>query len=103
MKLWLDDIRPAPPGWVWAKSVAEAKHYLASGEVEEASFDHDLGDAVVAAEGKKEPKPYPEDGSTLVRWLAETGCWPKKKPTVHSANPVGAAYMRGMIDRYGPY
>lgn len=25
MKLWLDDVRPAPYGYVWCKSVEEAK------------------------------------------------------------------------------
>ena len=25
MKLWIDDIRPAPAGYFWAKSVNEAK------------------------------------------------------------------------------
>ena len=39
----------------------------------------------------------------LARWMAETGHWPRRKPSVHSANPVGVAYMRGVIERYGPY
>lgn len=30
MKLWLDDIRPAPEGWVWAKTYDEAIHHLTS-------------------------------------------------------------------------
>ena len=25
MKLWIDDVRPAPEGYVWCKSVNEAK------------------------------------------------------------------------------
>ena len=25
MKLWVDDVRPAPEGYVWCKSVNEAK------------------------------------------------------------------------------
>lgn len=25
MKLWIDDVRPAPEGYIWAKSVNEAK------------------------------------------------------------------------------
>ena len=25
MKLWIDDVRPAPKGYVWCKSVDEAK------------------------------------------------------------------------------
>ena len=38
-------------------------------------------------------------GYTLVCWMEETGIWPKEKPTVHSANPVGRARMRAAIDR----
>lgn len=30
MKLWLDDERPAPQGWCWAKTACEAIHYLTS-------------------------------------------------------------------------
>lgn len=30
--LWVDDLRPAPPGWTWAKSSAEAISLLAAGE-----------------------------------------------------------------------
>jgi hypothetical protein len=42
MKLWLDDERPAPDGWVWVKDPIEAVSKLTSGQVTEASFDHDL-------------------------------------------------------------
>jgi len=27
-KLWLDDLRPAPPGWLHARTVPEAKALL---------------------------------------------------------------------------
>ena len=103
MKLWMDDLRPAPEGWVWAKSAAEAKRYLETGEVEEASLDHDLGEVQEEPGGASGARTLAEDGSSLVRWMAETGHWPKRKPTVHSMNPVGGAYMRSMIERYGPY
>ena len=28
MKLWIDDVRPAPEGYVWCKSVEEAKDVI---------------------------------------------------------------------------
>ena len=87
MKLWLDDVRPAPPGWTHARSIEEAQRWLSTGTVEEASLDHDLG--------FEEP-----DGSALVRWMALTGHWPRTRPVVHSMNPVGRAYMEGVIERY---
>jgi hypothetical protein len=87
MKLWVDDVRPAPPGWVHARTIAEAQELLAAGQVEEASLDHDLGMDQL-------------DGSALVRWMAQTGHWPRARPVVHSMNPVGRAYMEGVIERY---
>lgn len=38
------------------------------------------------------------DGSELVKWMRETGMWPKIKPRVHSFNPDGASRMRAVID-----
>ena len=43
MKLWIDDIRKAPSGWVWVKTSTEAIKMLLSRPIEEISFDHDLG------------------------------------------------------------
>lgn len=39
-------------------------------------------------------------GYDLVCWMEQTGHWPRQKPLVHSANPVGAARMRQAIDRH---
>ena len=86
MKLWLDDVRPAPEGWAWVKNVQTARVALRLGKVSEASLDHDLGE--------DEPTGY-----DLVSWMEETGCWPSGQVHVHSANPVGAARMRQVIDR----
>ena len=51
IKLWVDDIRPAPAGYYWAKSVHEAKIYccqhLSPGhilKIDEFNLDHDAGD-----------------------------------------------------------
>lgn len=46
MRLWLDDIRPAPKGWVWVK---DARHFMSDlllmfEDITEVSLDHDLGD-----------------------------------------------------------
>lgn len=84
--LWLDDVRLPPKGWTWVKTVAKAKQQLLTGQVIAASLDHDLGEL--------------EDGTDLVEWMAEQNVWPSRKPIVHSANPVGAARMRQIIDRY---
>ena len=88
MRVWLDDIRPAPEGWVWVETVEEAIELMSSGEVLEASLDHDLGDGE-------------QEGYALVLYMAENDLWPKEAISVHSSNPPGAERMCGVIERYG--
>lgn len=44
MKVYLDDERPTPEGWVRVYWPNEAIALLKSGDVTEISLDHDLGD-----------------------------------------------------------
>ena len=111
MKLWLDDMRPAPDGWQHAKTVGEAQEMLLTGDVTEASLDHDLG-ACDACMGGRTVNGWLHStnftqmpncdhfgtGYTLVCWMEETGNWPKTKPVVHSRNPAGRARMQQAID-----
>ena len=104
-RLYLDDVRPCPVGWTCARSVAEAIEIMRKWTVVEASLDHDLGacgdciarDSHAAATLHCDHVP---DGRAFVRWMIATGCWPARKPVVHSANPSGAAAMRSMIDAH---
>ncbi|RYZ14150.1 MAG: hypothetical protein EOO70_07910 [Myxococcaceae bacterium] len=98
--LWLDDERPAPSGWTHARSVAEAIEVLERGPVEAASLDHDLGDVDAANAGNPGHTPRERTGYHLLLWMAEHGRWPRQKPLVHSANPVGRAAMVQFIDRH---
>jgi len=115
MKLWLDDRRPAPAGWTRAFSVAEAQALLKTGQVEEASLDHDLGACETCMGGSSleewlEAHDYDMPtcehvgtGLTLCLWMADTGHWPKTPPVVHSMNHGGADRMREVIAReFGP-
>lgn len=120
--LWLDDMRPAPDGFVWVKTVDEAKPYFMRREVRHASLDHDLG-ACPQCLGGKTPEQWLEEtayqsmphcdhfgtGYSLVCWLEETKLWPASM-SVHSRNPVGrarmvqaiqAAVMRGDVPEQG--
>ena len=97
MKIWIDDIRPAPEGYVWCKSVQEAKDTVLmlelyatvneSYKVELIDLDHDAGD-------------YAYDGGDYIKlldWLEETE---RNYPTrIHSMNPVGVENMRCIIRR----
>jgi hypothetical protein len=108
MKLWIDDVRPAPEGYDWAKSVYEAREiiefcenpnrfpsYCPPGrhydpiEIELIDIDHDASD-------------YASDGGDYIRlldWLEATG---RNYPIrIHSQNPVGVANMRRIIERNG--
>jgi hypothetical protein len=110
MKLWIDDVRSAPEGYRWIKSVNEAKNFIegieeifgnnyflynpSTGEkrrvdIELIDLDHDAGE-------------YANDGDDYIRlldWLEETG---RNYPIhIHSANPVGVANMRRIIQRNG--
>ena len=91
MKLWLDDERPAPPGWAWAHNVREAiEAVLRCTSFEEVSLDHDLG------QGDK------LDGLAFVDWMNGSGHWPGHRPRVHSMNPAGRQRMLMTIERYFP-
>lgn len=92
MKIWLDDVREAPEGYIHVHSVNEAKKLIEQLEqtnsIELLDLDHDLGE--YASDGG--------DGIKLLDWLVETGrCYPIK---LHTMNPVGRDNMQRMIDRY---
>lgn len=117
MNLWLDDVRDPNDhghiGYVWVKTVGEAMDWLLAEAVDHLSLDHDLGICAKCREGMTDDEWYERNkglamphcdhvgtGYSLCLWMAETGHWPREKPTVHSANPVGAKRMRGVIERY---
>jgi hypothetical protein len=95
MKLWIDDVRPAPEGYVWcttvnqAKSVIEDEYAIYVSGIELIDIDHDAGS-------------YAEFGGDYIKlldWLEETG---RNYPIhIHSMNPVGVANMRAIIERNG--
>jgi hypothetical protein len=93
MKLWIDDVRPAPEGYIWAKSVNQAKLDILDREdlvpFELLDLDHDSGD-------------YFADGGDYIKlldWLEETG---RNYPIrIHSQNVVGVQNMRAIIERNG--
>lgn len=99
MKLWVDDVRPAPDGYfrVAFTSVNLAKAYIEKYEkygdtddpIELIDLDHDAGDFAK----------YGGDYIKLLDWLEETG---RNYPIrIHSMNPVGRENMRAIIRRNG--
>ncbi len=95
MKLWIDDVRPAPAGYVWcttvnqAKSIIEDEFDIYVSGIELIDIDHDAGSYAV----------YGGDYIKLLDWLEETGrSYPIR---IHSMNPVGVANMRRIIQKNG--
>ena len=108
MKLWIDDTRPAPDGYIWCKSVNQTKELIEyrerlnrvyvchtsrgiedEDEIELIDIDHDAGN-------------YAWDGGDYIKlldWLEETG---RNYPIhIHSMNPVGVENMRRIIQKNG--
>ena len=104
MKLWIDDVRPAPVDYYWIKSVNQAKSFIegqeavcstyypgkaGSHKIELLDLDHDAGK--FAFDGG--------DYIKLLDWLEETGR--NYHIRIHSMNPVGVENMRMIIQRNG--
>ena len=100
MKLWIDDVRPAPEGYMLCRSVSNAKTMIElleqdiffanlNNKIELIDIDHDAGE-------------YASDGGDYIKlldWLEQTG---RNYPIhIHSMNPVGVENMRRIIQRNG--
>lgn len=93
MKIWVDDLRSVPEGYIGTKSVNETialiENMESNGiEIELLDLDHDLGD--FASDGG--------DAIKILDYLAERGTYYPIK--IHTANPVGRANMERVIRRY---
>ena len=92
MKLWIDDVRPAPEGYVWVKTVYMAKDLIEIHEEDGFPFelidlDHDAGEF------------GPPDYIKVLNWLEETG---RNYPIrIHSINVVGRMNMLAICHRNG--
>lgn len=88
MKIFLDDERFTPDGWVRAYWPDEVIALLETGDVEAVSLDHDLGDDSRGT------------GYDVIRWIEEAVALRGFVPPrilVHSANPAAAVRMQAGI------
>lgn len=122
MKLWVDDVRPAPDGYKWCKSVNEA---IAIIKASDKSIERHMKNAIKAFQVRDyslrnicinvanmvdidlididhDAGDYANDGGDYIKlldWLEETG---RNYPIrIHSMNPVGRENMRRIIQRNG--
>jgi len=92
MKVYLDDERETPQGWVRVYWPDEAIALLEQGNVEEISLDHDLGDDTRGT------------GYDVVRWIEQAVVLHGFVPPVmrvHSANPAAVKRMNEGIAAIG--
>ena len=122
MKLWIDDIRPAPEGYVWCKSVNEAIREIQNSEkaisrqymyAEKCFYHRDLSNRnkhysivnsldIELIDIDHDAGDYISDGGDYIKlldWLEETK---RNYPIrIHSMNPVGRENMKRIIRRNG--
>lgn len=106
IKIFLDDVRDTPDGYVRAYSYNDAIRLLRRyrGRVEHMSFDHDLG--LIDETGHWNN--LAPSGYDVLCWIENhVACGDKKVApatmSIHSANPVGRANMQraiASIDRF---
>ena len=120
MKLWIDNVRPAPEGYLWCKSVNEAKECIIDHEetlkclnkkydrVTKSDLDRYIEQirrsiifsTIELIDLDHDAGDYVSDGGDYIRlldWLEETG---RNYPIrIHSQNVVGIANMRAIIER----
>jgi len=86
MKIYLDDLRSSPAGWMGIKSADDVVRYLKTGCVKELSLDHDLGDENLYG-----------SGYDVICWLEEKvfsdESFIPPKISIHSQNSIGVRKM----------
>lgn len=99
MKIWVDDIRPAPEGYIWCQSTNEALRLLVPNisDVEILHLDHDMGDtfggdAIIILDELERKSHRDSNFAEAVSKIVFK---------LHSANPVGVANMRSIIQKNG--
>jgi hypothetical protein len=91
MKIFLDDERQTPEGWIRAYTVTEAVSYLSTRQVTHLSCDNDLGSLETS-----------EEGFNVLNWLEEQvfndSAFPVPEITVHSSNASRVKSMLATIE-----
>lgn len=118
MRIWVDDVRPAPKGYVWCKSVNGVKYLIQIFEKIErvnileydticeqllfsevfGDFDSLFDESIEIIDIDHDAGEYKSDGGDYIKlldWLEETD---RDYPIrIHSMNPVGKENMRRII------
>ena len=112
MKLWIDDVRPAPNMYVWLKSVDEAKECIefleeqlarvreelrpySGNNIEIIDIDHDAGDYGRFGGDYVELLNWLEIKQNCYNWIINSAF------KIHSMNLVGVQNMKAIIRHNG--
>lgn len=103
MRIWVDDLRPSPDGYIWCKSVNEAKKVIIdTDKMNEIPRMYDMNFSITLIDVDHDAGDYVCDGGDYIKlldWLEATG---RNYPIrIHSQNPVGRENMRRIIKRNG--
>lgn len=101
IKLYVDDIRKEPKGWVRVRTITDAIRLLAYQDVDEVSLDHDITHAILPDDPAStraniyQPVCCPETFEPVARYIALM----PKRPRIrfHTANPDGEKKMREIL------
>jgi hypothetical protein len=92
MKIFMDDARETPDGFIRTYSIEETIELLKTRQVEFLSLDNDLG--------SEDPK---TEGFNVLNWIEEAvyhdNTFPIPQMTVHSSNAGRAPSMRKIIEK----
>ena len=92
MKVYLDDIRPTPPGWIRTYKVRDTCDILLTRKVEYLSLDNDLG--------FEDPK---QEGHNVISFIEEQlfndPTFPVPIITFHSSNEGRKALMKPALEK----
>jgi hypothetical protein len=89
IKVYMDDERVTPEGWVRTYTVEQTIEKLETRQVSHLSLDNDLGEGL-------------QEGYKVLDWLEETvyndHSFPMPEVSIHSANASRVQYMKRALD-----
>ena len=110
MRLWIDDTRPAPIGYIWCKSVNETIERIEDSEIRVGMLDHsnplceeDIRElSIDVIDLDHDAGDYAYDGGDYIKILDYLEETERNYPIrIHSMNPVGVENMHRIIQRNG--
>lgn len=108
MKLFIDDIRDAPKGWILATTISEAVNIIRryALEITHISFDHDIS-IPISINGVHRACPSPDTFKVVCYFVVDKildECYGIREDvilTTHSANPDGRKEIVAIFDDIG--